>query len=246
MLPNGWSALNQEQIDNFNTQGYLRFGALLEEDIVFSLRAEYDRLFAEARTADRYRDLADDDDEMLQIMQMCERSLPFRRLCYHDTILDVIQDLIGPDIQLFHDQALFKPARSGGAIHWHQDNAYWLCKPAELVSCWLTLDDVDAANGAMHVLPGSHRVALDHPRGDSTLLDAGDLIDPSRAVAIDLPAGGAMFHHCQTLHYTPPNRTDRQRRAFAIHFMRPGTQSERDGAMPVNFSRPLLRQGSRV
>ena len=43
------------------------------------------------------------------------------------------------------------------------------------------------------------------------------------AVVIDLPVGGVMFHHCQTLHSTPPNRTERQRRAFAIHFMPPGT-----------------------
>ena len=244
-MTNFRSALDQEQLNNFHTQGYLRFGALLEEDLVLSLREEYDRLFAEARATDRYRDLSDDDDEMLQIMQMCERSLSFRRLCYHDAILDIIQDLIGSDIQLFHDQGLFKPAYSGGPIHWHQDNAYWLCKPAELVSCWLTLDDVDAANGAMHVLPGSHRVAVDHSQGAGTLLDASAMIDSSTAVAIDLPAGGVMFHHCQTFHYTPPNRTDRQRRAFAIHFMRPGTLSEREGVMPVNFSHPLLRQGTR-
>ena len=38
-------------------------------------------------------------------------------------------DLIGPTIQLFHDQALFKPAHTGGPIHWHQDNGYWQCEP---------------------------------------------------------------------------------------------------------------------
>ena len=38
-------------------------------------------------------------------------------------------------------RALFKPARHGGPIHWHQDNAHWRCLPANLVSCWLNLDD---------------------------------------------------------------------------------------------------------
>jgi ectoine hydroxylase-related dioxygenase (phytanoyl-CoA dioxygenase family) len=171
-------------------------------------------------------------------MQMCERSLSFRRLLYQEPILDIAEDLIGPNIQLFHDQALFKPAHHGGPIHPHQDNAYWRCLPATLVSCWLTLDDVDVDNGAMHLLPGSHLAAMGHERGD-VLLDAGTP-NPAESRVVPLPAGGALFHHCQTLHFTPPNRTDRQRRAFAIHFMTPGTRSPR-GELPIGFSRPLLR-----
>ena len=57
------------------------------------------------------------------------------------------------------------------------------------------------------------------------LLDVGQRVDTSQAEVVDLPAGGALFHHCQTLHYTPPNATSRQRRALAIHLMPPGTRS---------------------
>jgi hypothetical protein len=55
-----------------------------------------------------------------------------------------------------------------------------------------------------------------------------------------------MFHHCQTLHYTQPNETPNQRRAFAIHFMLPGTTSENPHikSMPVGFGRPMLRMRS--
>lgn len=245
-------ALTPAQLSAFRRDGYIPLGRLIDDDTLEELRAEYDRAFDEAQQSARYRNLAAKEgaaqrhdegaeEEMLQIMQMCERSLAFRRLLYHDAILDVAEDLIGPNIQLFHDQALFKPARHGGPIHPHQDNAYWRCLPANLVSCWLTLDDVDAENGAMHLMPGSHLEAVDHERSD-VLLDAG-VFDTAQAAVVDLPAGGALFHHCQTLHYTPPNRTDRQRRAFAIHFMTPGTRSERAGALPVSWSRPLLRAG---
>ena len=51
---------------------------------------------------------------MLQIMQMCERNLHYRRLLYNEQILDVVEDLIGPNIQLFHDRALYKAPRHGG------------------------------------------------------------------------------------------------------------------------------------
>ncbi len=184
------------------------------------------------------------EKQMLQIMQMCEISIQFRKLVYHERILDVIEDLIGPNIQLFHDQALYKPAYHGGPVHWHQDNAYWQCAPANLVSAWLTLDDVNRDNGAMQFIPGTHLQVVGHDRAttSNTLLDSGSHADASRAVVVDLPAGGITIHHCQTLHMTAPNTTANQRRALAIHFMNPGTKSLRTNQyLPVSFGRPVLR-----
>ena len=255
-MDNGYRRLTAGQVNEFQTRGYLKLGRLLDDATVELLRREYDREFELARSgASSFRNLAIDDtddvaaknaaeEQMLQIMQMCERNLHYRRLLYHEPILDCVEDLIGPNIQLFHDQALYKPAHHGGPVFWHQDNAYWQCVPATLVSCWLTLDDVNIDNGAMQVLPGSHLQALEHGKSASTsaLLDNAERVDSSRAVAIELPAGGAMLHHCQTFHYTAPNNTARERRAFAIHFMTPGTKSRRTGeSLPVSFTRPMLR-----
>ena len=244
--------LSQEQIDFFNTNGYLKWGPLLEQDEIAALREQYDIEFAPRGAGDHIRNLAGPADsisggqatatqQMLQIMQISERNIHFRKLAYDSRILNIVQDLIGPNIMLFHDQAVFKPAFTGGPIHWHQDNAYWQCQPATLVSCWLTLDDVDRDNGAMQVIPASHLTPARHDRNDDKRLELKLDIDESQAVSIDLPAGGCMFHHCQTLHHTRPNETERQRRAFAIHFMQPGTRLRDGEIMHVSFSRPLLR-----
>jgi phytanoyl-CoA hydroxylase len=256
----GYKVLTQEQIDSFAGNGYLRVGKVLTDDEIELLRSEYDREFELARSGHgSFRNLSIDptDDlekknqakqQMLQIMQMCERNIHFRRLLYNERILDVVEDLIGPNIQLFHDQALYKPAFHGGPVHWHQDNAYWRCTPANLVSAWLTLDDVDETNGAMQFMPGSHLSTVGHERSQTTgsLLDSsGAVSDAKKKVVVDLPAGGIAIHHCQTLHYTEPNTTDRQRRAFAIHFMTPGTRSLRTGeTLHVSFGRPMLRTRS--
>jgi phytanoyl-CoA hydroxylase len=252
----GLKALTQEQVDSFWANGYLPVGKVLNDEELELYRQEYDRVFAEARAGKiRFRNLAIDqtddletknkaDKQMLQIMQMCEISIPFRRLLYHERLLDLIEDLIGPNIQLFHDQALFKPAYQGGPIHWHQDNAYWRCSPPNLVSIWLTLDDVDEHNGAMQFIPGTHLQSVGHARASTSnaLLDSGDHADDSKKVIVDLPAGGIAIHHCQTLHMTAPNTTDRQRRALAIHYMTPGTRSLRTGEyLGVSWGRPLLR-----
>ena len=252
VIDSAFRSLTQDQIESFRSEGFVVIGKLLDDGHLEELREEYDLIFAEARETQKLRNLSatdglpteGDEEEMLQIMQMCERSLLFRQLLFNDRILDIAEDLIGPNLQLFHDQALFKPARHGGSVFWHQDNAYWKCIPAHLVSCWLTLDDVNVENGAMHLMPGSHLTPLGHDRSEQTgaLLDIGDQIDQAQAAIIDLPAGGALFHHCQTLHFTPPNHTDRQRRAFAIHFMPPGTRSGHSGDfLEVSFGRPMLR-----
>ena len=119
--------LTREQIDFFFENGSLPYIKLLTDDEIVELRNEYDRLFDEARNDGRYRNLAISDTtdndakksaprQMLQIMQVCERSIKFRKLLYDSRFLDVVQDVIGPNIMLFHDQALFKPAQHGGAV----------------------------------------------------------------------------------------------------------------------------------
>jgi phytanoyl-CoA hydroxylase len=246
--------LSQDQLDAFARDGFLSYGKILSDDEIALLRDEYDREFARAEAGGHWRNIAAAANatvaeqkvapqRMLQIMQMCDRNIHFRKLLYDSRILDVIADLMGPSIMLFHDQALFKPPHHGGPVTWHQDNAYWHARPANLVSCWLTLDDVDRDNGAMQLIPGSHlRPVWHEQRTDNVLLDVERQVDTSKAVVVELPAGGCMFHHCQTLHYTAPNRTDRQRRSYAIHFMPPGTTRNGEVMRP-SFSRPILRMG---
>lgn len=241
--------LTQEQIDTFWRDGYLAIGKLFNDDEVAALRTEYEATYAraEAERDTNYRDIASaggntetKGKRFLQITGMCERSLPFRKLAYDARILDRLQDLMGPNIILFHDQGLLKPAFDGGPAPWHQDNSYWKLRPATLISCWMTLDDVDRENGAMQMIPGSHLTPVWHEQKDSVLQEITG-VDTSKAVTVSLPAGGCMFHHCQTLHYTQPNTTPRQRRAYAMHFMQPGTSRADGTELHVGFGSPLVR-----
>ena len=196
---------------------------------------------------------------MLQRMNMCEVSMEFRKLLYDERILDVAEALMGPGaggLQLFHDQALHKPAADprrgsyGGNMQWHQDNAYWRCEPANLLSCWLALDDVSADNGALRMVPGSFATRLEAPPamehredGDAYRRQHIDpVFDVSAAETLaPLAAGGAVFHHCRCLHSSLPNRSGRQRRAFVIHLMAPGTAGADGTELQSSWARPVLR-----
>src|SRR5690606_2132046 len=137
-------ALTQEQRDFFWANGYLPYGPLLEPAEVAELAAEYDRVMAAAWAAGEGRNLAVDGEtdratqktaerQQFQLMQMCERSILFRKLVHDDRIVDVIEELVGPNIMLYHDQALNKPPRVGAPTSWHQDNGYWKMSPPCLV-----------------------------------------------------------------------------------------------------------------
>jgi len=247
--------LTQEQLDFYFENGYIKYGSILESDELETLRHEYDYEFNKAWENDSYRNLSVGDgvtaedkknsnQKMFQIMQLCERNIHFRKTLFNKKILDVVEELMGPNIMLFHDQALFKPAKTGGPVPWHQDNGYWHCSPANLVSCWMTLDNAYKENGAMQVIPGSHLKPHRHAETQESkaLRELQVPIDESKIVVVDLKAGECMFHHCQTLHYTQPNTTEDQRRAFIIHFMVPGTRWGPSGErMHLDFSRPMLR-----
>ena len=127
------------------------------------------------------------------------------------------------------------------ALTEEQVNRFWIDGYLNIGKVLLD-DEID--NGAMQFIPGSHFSSVEHEQAADTnaLLDLGDQVDESKAVAVALPAGGVTLHHCQTLHYTAPNVTDRQRRAFVMHLMITGTKSLRDSAyLDVCFARPVLR-----
>ena len=249
--------LMPKEVEQFRREGYLKIDKrVIDDEHLTVLREHYDAVFAQKRgtTGEGLRNLAvvgdsessediDSAEEMLQIMEMWRFDEEYRKLLYHEPLLDIAESLIGSDIQLFHDQALYKPAYHGGEVYWHQDNAYWQCKPPNLVSIWIALDDADQENGCMNVIPGSYSEGLAaHGRAESEKGKLPALLqvdaDVDRAVPVPVKAGCVMVHHCMTLHQTNPNRSSRDRRALAIHYMPSGTRNREGEVMKDNL---LLR-----
>ena len=73
-------------------------------------------------------------------------------------VLDAVEDLIGPDIRLFHLSVWPKDAGSGTFVSWHQDATYFALEPACHVTAWVALSDAPVEAGCMEVVPGSHKL----------------------------------------------------------------------------------------
>ncbi len=115
-----------------------------------------------------------------------------------------------------------KPPRDteSGALPWHQDEAYWdRSFKYHATSCWMPLDPATVESGCMSFIPGSHRSGVREHRptgGDfATHVVSVEDVDNTLAVPVPVPAGGAVFHHCRTLHSSGPNRSARVRRAYS-------------------------------
>ena len=240
---------SEDQIAFFNENGYLKVGPALSAAELETARAAYDRIFGATEKPASYRNLGQKDGEVskgavLQIIDMWRLDGIFEQLLHKEELLDVIEGLMGqPNIRLYHDQALFKPALHGDVVPWHQDNGYWHLEPAAAMSMWIALDDADEENGCMWVVPGSQRAGeVGHQRAGQYVAQLKADADETLAVSVPLPAGSAMIHHCRTLHMTRPNHTPRQRRAWVMHYMPADTRQK--GELLVHC--PLLRGQSQT
>ncbi len=156
----------------------------------------------------------------------------FRQFALDPRVIEIITMLLGKQPLLMTDQVFMKPPRFGSAKPFHQDNAYFQCVPAdEVITSWVALDDVDASNGCLRYIDGSHQgPLLPHeplPGDPKNRVPPKDLIDLSKESLALVRKGGAVFHHSQTLHTSHRNESDRWRRAYGGHWVTADVRCEK-------------------
>ena len=141
-------------------------------------------------------------------------------------VLDAVEDLIGPDIRLFHLTVWPKDARSGAYVSWHQDATYFALEPVCHVTAWVALTDASIDAGCMEVVPGSHKLGqLRHAEAQDTenLLSRGQTLavdlDRSRTAYMPVKAGQFSLHHTLLVHNSRPNMTDDRRIGLGISYI---------------------------
>jgi len=147
-------------------------------------------------------------------------------LATHPAVLDLVEELIGPDI-LVHSTTIFaKQPRHPGFVSWHQDAHNWKLDEPRLVSAWVALTPSTVENGCMRAIPGSHKQRLPHavrPHPDNMLRLTGlhvELeIDEAEAVDFVLQPGQMSLHHADVVHGSNPNDSDGWRIGFATRYV---------------------------
>ncbi|MBM3478487.1 MAG: phytanoyl-CoA dioxygenase family protein [Alphaproteobacteria bacterium] len=208
--------LSQAQLDSYRNEGFAFPVDVLSPEEVRRARAGL-----EAWEAQSGRPLAYPEKSAAYLLFDWADALAF-----HPAVLDAVEDLIGPDILVYHSTIFVKEANAPAFVHWHQDGAYFFLEPPEQVTAWIALSEASVRAGCMRIIPGSHRGDwLEHrddpspdnmiPRGQGVLGRHG----PEDGVLMPLAAGQMSLHHTKALHASGPNANDDRRIGVNISFI---------------------------
>ena len=149
----------------------------------------------------------------------------FHDIAHDARILDMAGAVMGPDLVLLFTHLFCKPPESPRTVPWHQDGPFWPIEPMASCTVWLALDKVDAGNGAMQVIPGSH---LEHYRPHELVDDPDSTLnreirvrdfDEGKAHTIELEPGQVSIHDIGIVHGSAANSSGRRRAGFAMRYM---------------------------
>jgi phytanoyl-CoA hydroxylase len=217
--------LSSEQLAQYRNEGYTTAPDFFSPKEVAAMQTELQRLKDEGLL----RNVIPGADGKapsttavnLQICPLAPKSELFRSLGFSGKVVDVIRQLIGDPIVWQLDQIFLKPGKHGAGTSWHQDNAYFCIKDRRQgVGMWTAVHAATVANGTMHVIPRGDVELLAHERDPGSDHHITCVVDESRAIPVELPAGGVMFFNYAVPHCTRGNTTDKERAGLALHFLR--------------------------
>ncbi len=220
--------LSDEEVARYHRDGLLIPRYRLPPDAVKHLQKLIDELIA--RNPDVPQELLLDANVEDGSLGPVTGSREFLKYAAYPPLLDVLEQIIGPDILLWDVAVICKPPATGKPIAWHQDSPYMVkIKPIVTATIWLAVDGANPGNGGMRFMPGAHkRGMLEHVRltgdvltGFETSVKPG-LLDEREARDVILEPGQFCVFHAHTPHSSPPNRSGRRRAGLILRYI-PGT-----------------------
>lgn len=207
--------LTPEQVNDYNKNGYLTGFRVLNPAQTQSARERSDALLERfiregkgSYAIDGYQD----------------RLATLWDLATTPSILDLVEDLLGPDLVCWATHYFCKMPGDTKAVAWHQDCSYWPLTPSKTVTVWLAIDDVDRENGCMRVIPRSHLNGHIQFRGS----DPGEQNVLSQTIEgaerfgvptdIELKAGEISLHSDLLIHGSLANLSARRRCGLTLRY----------------------------
>lgn len=219
--------LTQKQIDFYHAEGYLAVENVLTRDEVEELRRVTDEFVAKSREVTEHTDIFDlepghtpESPKVRRIKNPIMHHEAYNRAIRHDGILDIVERLIGPGVRQNGHKLNMKSAGFGSPVEWHQDWAFYPHTNDDLLAVGVCIDDMTIENGALLVVPGSHRGPVyDHHQNGrfaGAITEPG--FKPEPVVPIEIRAGGISIHHVRTLHGSAPNTSGQPRRLLLFQY----------------------------
>ena len=216
--------LSQEQREFYFDDGYLHLDSFISGEWLDRLWEVTDRYIDESRsrtTSDEVFDLEPDHTadapRLRRLSHPVEQDPVYREFVFEGPLVDLAEDLCGPDVKFHHSKLNFKWSGGGEEVKWHQDIQFWPHTNYSPLTIGVYMDDVDDEMGPMGVIPGSHREELFDLYGDDgnwmgAIKDRElDRVRLDDVVWLKGPKGSVTVHNCRMVHGSMPNNSARSR-----------------------------------
>ncbi len=210
-------ALTEQQVKDYDEKGYITGLPVFDTTEVIQLNEGYLELTKLLNPGEKH--------DVINGWHNTSRWL--YDVCIDERILDYVESLLGPDFYLWGTHYFSKGPKTNDNVAWHQDAYYWPLSPHRTVTVWLAFVDSSEENGAMQVIPGTHKAGMIKHRNSTDSsnvlnleLEEGTFSDKD-AVTLSLKSGEISIHDDAIVHGSKANRSDQWRIGLTMRFSTP-------------------------
>lgn len=213
----------KQQIEQYHDQGSIVVPGVLDEFTRERMRSVLAGLVENSRKISTHDDIYDlepdhtrDEPRVRRIKSPHLVDPVFAEFMRSSKLISILRALLGNSVRLHGSKLNLKAPKFGSPVEWHQDWAFYPHTNDDLLAVGVMLDDTTIENGALYVIPGTHKgPTYDHHGADGYFCGAMDPensgLDFSRAVPCEGPAGSCSFHHVRLVHGSAQNTSNRSR-----------------------------------
>lgn len=246
--------LSEEELSFYERHGYLTLDRFIASDWLERLNDAVEEFIEESRHIDQ-------SNASILVEPSHTRSTPRLRRIPHTVmhhpefeafglrgpIVDLAEDLLGPNVRFHHSKLNFKWGDGGEEVKWHQDIQFWPHTNYSPLTIGVYLHDVTEQMAPMGVVPGSHKGSLynlaDSEGNWTGFINDADLatVNLKDVVWLKSPAGSVTVHSCRMVHGSAPNISP-EMRPLLLHTYSAGDAKPITNLMDgIAFSGELVR-----
>ena len=258
------SLLNQV---NQSIDHWIENYTIQDQHAVFEVKPQYqtheEELFKSAETIYGFleKDALDDQGRLTapknQVLNKIGHALhdfipEIKELAHHPLIAQCVQVVGWDQANLVQSMVIFKPAKIGAEVPWHQDATYLITSPQRVFGIWIALEDATIENGCLWMAPGHHTSPLrevyqidwNQRKGLKKPLNDQPWPTLEEGVPVEVKAGSIVIFHDHMPHRSNPNESAFSRKALTFHCYDPQVEWQDENWLHRKALPPFLISGS--
>ncbi|MSP04080.1 MAG: phytanoyl-CoA dioxygenase family protein [Acetobacteraceae bacterium] len=222
--------LSKQQIEQYHELGYLVVENVFSPELFSEIRQVVAEIAEGAANVDTHNDVYDLEPghtraapRLRRIKTPHKHHEIFMRAARSPEMVAICMQMLGPSgVRLYGSKINLKSPRYGSPVEWHQDWAFYPHTNDDVLAAGVMLDAATEANGAMRVIPGSHKGPTHDHHANGAFCGAMDLpacgLRYEESIPLCGPAGSVSFHHVRLVHGSSQNLSDRSRGFLLYEF----------------------------